>query len=199
VGVTVGPKRLRPILQDSSQEKYIIIHDDSEDDCEIEYLGTNTSLVARNSNKRESTTFWDSSTSYHISGGLAEKNTNQHRGTQNRKIPAVCITHAAARTHELVEIINPDASADDLLQKLLHHIDCRYSLLSHQYEGVRKTAGLESTYPKDVIEIIMQSSLGLTWDAVLSKSQLTRRRGILMADVMGLGKVNTILHSNSFL
>jgi hypothetical protein len=192
----VARKCSRRKPQKSTQNECIVIEeDDSDQDTEIEFLGTSTPLITSNGT---SGSFWDSPTSYQLSGGMEGKRSREN-AAEDRKMLAVrsypqsksrgCPT---AQTSDMVETIDADAPANELLQKLLRHIGCRYELLSHQYEGVRKTAGLGIRYPKDVVGLIKQSSNHITWNDVICKSRLTKLRGILMADVMGLGKVNAM-------
>lgn len=109
----------------------------------------------------------------------------------------------AEQTAVLAEI-GHHKPADCLLQQLLWHIDCRYTLLSHQFEGVRSTAGVADDYPMQLVIAMTANTTrsgGLNaasqmlstveWDLILRRTKFSHLRGVLMADVMGLGKVRS--------
>jgi SNF2-related domain len=93
----------------------------------------------------------------------------------------------------LGEIANP---FDQNLQIVLWEIDCNYTLLEHQFKGVRALAGVPDDFPgplmlKTKIEDLDQAISDWTYKVL--RTAKPRRpnvvdRGILMADVMGLGK-----------
>jgi hypothetical protein len=70
------------------------------------------------------------------------------------------------------------------LQRILFEIGCDFTLFEHQYVGVRVIAGVSENFPAEGKERL---------EAL--RSALPRREndsGIIMADVMGLGKVSLL-------
>ena len=102
----------------------------------------------------------------------------------------------------ILDQIGRDNQADCLLQMLLWYIGCRYTLLPHQFAGVRSIASVTPDYPDAMVQEWMSAHIDegaghsclsqyfdIKWEIVLQRTLFIERRGVLMADVMGLGKV----------
>ena len=109
---------------------------------------------------------------------------------------------AAEKEVELSKIEN---EADRNLQRLLWSLGVRYTLLSYQFKGVRSLTGVNDDFPSLVSRTNFTSN---EWKKLLRDTQMAdqqhqnnnhadddddknynnKTRGILMADVMGLGK-----------
>jgi SNF2 family DNA or RNA helicase len=98
---------------------------------------------------------------------------------------------------EKIEALNAIANPlDQNLQVVLWEIDCNYLLLEHQFKGVRALAGVPDEFPgpmrlKNKTENDDQAIFD--WTVKVLRTATPRRpgavdRGILMCDVMGLGK-----------
>jgi hypothetical protein len=102
----------------------------------------------------------------------------------------------------LAKISNQD---DKNLQELIWGIDCRYKLLHYQFLGVRSIAGVPEDFPQleDDDESSFSEDEGpcrrsRDWKRILRATKLVENnRGVLMADVMGLGKENIVCISQS--
>ena len=77
------------------------------------------------------------------------------------------------------------------LQRLLWEIGSTVKLLDHQFRGVRAIAGVSNDFPGDqLVEITDDNQGDILRDQVLvkAKPRFEDDRGLIMADVMGLGK-----------
>lgn len=82
-----------------------------------------------------------------------------------------------------------EKDVDRHLQLLLWEIDCHYVLLPHQFRGVRALAGVPEDYPGTRPAPPAKEEALMEWVVTtLEKAPPSKDRGVLMADVMGLGK-----------
>lgn len=71
---------------------------------------------------------------------------------------------------------------DACLQMVIWAIGCNYVLYDHQFAGVRLIAGVSSKFPYN-IRTLEETEEQI--DEILETAKERRRRGLIMADVMG--------------
>ena len=83
-----------------------------------------------------------------------------------------------------------DSAADRNFQVLMWEIDCHYVLLPHQFKGVRAMAGVAEDFPGPTPSPPNTEGALLEWVVHHLKNTAgqPKDRGVLMADVMGLGR-----------
>jgi hypothetical protein len=94
------------------------------------------------------------------------------------------------RLDKLSDIPNKN---DRNLQLILWELDCNYTLLEHQFVGVRRLAGLSENFPEKPLKLKVDETDGEEFDEalfdwttkVLENAPIDERRGVLMGDEMG--------------
>jgi len=85
----------------------------------------------------------------------------------------------------LAKIENVD---DKRLQLLLWKLGCYYVVLAHQFRGVRELANVSESFPDSGIEDLNVPAEAVKKILQSAEQRPQNNRGLLMADVMGLGK-----------
>ena len=123
--------------------------------------------------------------------------TSQHRGDGGKRqkqqyqipIPNINDVEALPFPNAAEVLAELDNETDRNFQVLLWEIDCHYILLPHQFKGVRAIAGVPADFPGPGPAPPTQEAALMEWVlGHLRKVKEPAERGVLMGDVMGLGK-----------